>query len=404
MNETRPNRVIMTTNSYDGIYGSNLADVPTYNKPPLITRNFDSTRSGSSCPGFREKIRTCNDATTNFVAERHDIKGSFIVGMSQVTRDNAEQDFGAEVIWVLPPIQRKLIDDNVSSKALNDAASSFNDSTYNALVSFESGSFLGELAETVDLLRRPAKGLFRALGDYLGEAKKLARVSKRRRLKHAADLWLEHAYGWVPLIHDLDGIAKTINKDNTGLRVIPVGGRGRAENRSTYTTSWGAGLTYLTIPVTEHHIASVRYVGAVKSTYVTPVGRVMEAWGLTPEAFTPTAWNLIPYSFVVDYFTNVDEIIKGISLRNLKFAWASCTSRCEVRQTMGKPIPTPVYESKDRTVTGSDAQIVSKYVNRFKVPSPPVPDITFSVPGAKQIANLAALAISHRDARKSLFS
>lgn len=404
MNETRPNRVIMSTNSYNGVSGTNLTGISTYNKPPLITRNFDSTRSGSSCPGFREKIRTCNDATTNFVAERHDVKGSFIVGMSQVARANASQAFGAEVIWVLPPIQRKLIDSGVSSKASNVATSSFNASTYNALISFESGTFLGELAETVDLLRRPAKGLFRALDDYLGEAKKLARVPKSRRMKHAADLWLEHAYGWLPLVHDLNGIAKTINRDNTGLRVIPVGGKGRAESRFVYTYRWGAGLTYLTIPVTEHHVASVRYVGAVKSTYVTPVGRAMEAWGLTPEAFAPTVWNLIPYSFVVDYFTNIGDIVKGISLRNLQFAWASCTSRCEVRQYMDKPIPAPVYESKTRTVTGNNAQIVSKYINRFKVSSPPATAVTFSVPGAKQIANLAALAISHRDARKSLLS
>ena len=49
----------------------------------------------------------------------------------------------------------------------------------------------------------------------------------------------------------------------------------------------------------------------------------MSSFGLSAWEFVPTLWELIPYSFLVDYFTNVGGIIASWSYRSLGTDWVA---------------------------------------------------------------------------------
>lgn len=49
--------------------------------------------------------------------------------------------------------------------------------------------------------------------------------------------------------------------------------------------------------------------------------------GLTIQEFVPTVWELIPYSFVVDYFTNIGDVVNYAYSANLNWVYKSASFR-----------------------------------------------------------------------------
>lgn len=272
---------------------------------------------------------------------------------------------------------------------------------------FQGGVFLGELREAINMIARPGAALRRGIGAYLADAKNVVRryhYTDRGRI--LTKTWLEYSYGWRPLFRDIDSGMRALAATDHIVPDIIVGvasdeGGSNPVSRSTLASG---GNTIGTALFREKTRGSVRYLGCVawEST-----NRAQEwespKWGLTLSDFVPTVWELIPYSFIVDYFSNVGQVIDASSFGVVSLRWGVRSQLLNSSIQMGRqsssfyglsPSAKPIYS----TVNLSLSQLSSWSFSRTLITSVSVGlnDLRFRVPGVsdwRKWANLAALAI-----------
>lgn len=185
-------------------------------------------------------------------------------------------------------------------------------------------TFLGELKETVGMLKSPLKGINRRMFDYYGNCKKLdlRRKGSRRDL---SSLWLEVAFGWKPLLNDIHDIITAYRQLTNPVHQDRVRGFGKKEYDNTsilFSEAGGQsaffaqrlvqnGCWWYTTDgrLKEEHV--VRYTGAVRPQVRATQWDNWALFGFEPEQFVPTAWELLPWSFLIDYFTNIGDILSA---------------------------------------------------------------------------------------------
>lgn len=56
-------------------------------------------------------------------------------------------------------------------------------------------------------------------------------------------------------------------------------------------------------------------------------------FGIMPSQFLPTVWELIPYSWLVDYFTNMGDIVAAACRNYGDLSWYSGTANSHIRNS-----------------------------------------------------------------------
>lgn len=137
--------------------------------------------------------------------------------------------------------------------------------------------------------------------------------------KTAADHVLEWRFGWQPLWNDIHSAAESLGRDLSDLKVVGKG-RARWTEQDTYT------LSGLYAEVREDRVAEYdqRYRISADIRITNPNMLLWNGLGLTNPFLV--AYELIPFSFVANYFISIEEFLHGlcpfmgIELRN------SCTT------------------------------------------------------------------------------
>jgi hypothetical protein len=291
----------------------------------VVTTNWTDVHSGASNPGYRKQISAGVNATTPYFVDTRRVSNVRMSADSTVTRYNGST---IKVRWeqsgYLGPAGYDPLD---SSTTLADitARQQFVARYRSRRTQFQAGVFLGELRETVEMIRNPAKALRDGIDSYYGAVKKRLRKSKNRR-RTIQDTWLEYSFGWAPLVNDVADACKLATADP--FRVFEkITSKGIDNDRSeTYTASDGYATTQVNYQVSKKSQVIVRYKGAIRAQNQPP--GFPEQLGLSWSNVLPTAWELIPYSFLVDYFTNVGAVIDGISTGTIGLAWG-CRSQVQ---------------------------------------------------------------------------
>lgn len=282
---------------------------------------------------------------------------------------------------------------------------------------------VGEIGQTVRMIRNLAGVLHHGLFDYLAALKKRRKKAGRggspsaRRKKTReiiANTWLECTFGWQPLINDIDGLAHGLAEANVNatkqFQTVQVAERRQAATQTVTSVQnclMGGWVRFQTVELGQATWdASVRFKGAVN---LQPEGTnaLTNQLGLRLRDIVPSLWELIPYSFAVDYFSNVGDIIALNSIRRSDVRWIELGWACDSARTHQlKDVLCPanagvVYLSHSFSPPGK-ATLSRKTIHREEYTGTLVPRLQFEIPGIKQALNLGALVVASRRTSKEL--
>lgn len=293
----------------------------------------------------------------------------------------------------------------------NLAKAKFISSCRAAQTKFQSLVSLGEAGETARQLRRPAEAAFRGIVDYVKLLKKtvpqtLRQLSKKPKAtripsmrKIIANSWLEFCYGWKPLLMDLDNAMQAVADLNYGtLDVVEVSGVGKDEyanvSGTTIDAAAGNNIGYSSVTKTTY---MVRYYGQIWARNPNTAVAASHIFGFDPSEWLPSIWELIPYSFVVDYFTNVGNIIDAVSFVTSNLVWVNRTQRVEsvftIQDNGMSPTAYGNFGEDYRRFEPAMAEVRTWSVSRSVYTGGLVPSLEFYAPKSHSLrwANLLAL-------------
>jgi hypothetical protein len=135
-----------------------------------------------------------------------------------------------------------------------------------------------------------------------------------------------------------------------------------------------------------------------------PLGQATEEMGVRARDFLPAVWEAIPYSFLIDYFTNIGDIIEAVSFPLTGIAWGSITFRNHSIRSVERVAVDPDALGVVFPQDGSNkvfsfkpffVEWDRKYVDRAVWNGSYIPSFRFEIPGTKnwkKYFNIAALA------------
>jgi hypothetical protein len=187
-------------------------------------------------------------------------------------------------------------------------------------------------------LRQTSRLVVTAWGRVENFATRAAKFARRFRSKGDiarafSEKWLEYRYGWLPAIYSAQDAMKAFNALQNGRKLMSEKASTTVPITLTETVTIVEDLTVggvgtQTINQTDTLFGDRRYTGA--------------AWGWADSSgrkyagFDPllTGWELVPYSFVVDWFLGVGTFIKSVSpFSGISLAGGSCSITDEYMYT-----------------------------------------------------------------------
>jgi len=357
---------------------------------------------GDSPPDWRDRIAKGQNATSTMDGVFTHIKCP--IGISSWS--DAPNDYGfnvgnltGTVLWVNDPGSG--IDSVADSKARSKLLKSYID----AQNTWRGGNFLAEVRETYHMLKHPIESFYHQTYQFAGKIKRLGRVYTRDSGRHnlyakqIADAWLAFAFGVTPTINDLnDAIMATDELLNKSLRhdSTPIKGFGRNTVISLHdivgigADTWAGdsskserlGKTTLT----------VRYKGAVLAKPQVQEA-ILDKFGVGIFDVVPAVWEAIPWSFFIDYFTNVGEFLDAFRYADAYPSWLQRTVRNSGLAWVGPPSVKSEYAWLTKTVNCGPARCLRVRVSRVPLVSMPYPSWRFQIPGTGSMKwlNIAAL-------------
>lgn len=196
----------------------------------------------------------------------------------------------------------------VISACVNEAVANSRSAAWDVL------TFLAEFKQLQELFRT---NLGRVTEFGTRAANFARRVQSKDRAKAFAEKWLEYRYGWMPAIYDVGDALNAIQNDRVGW----VRGRGTQTVNVSDSASW--------------NVVEAAYQTATFSETITGT-HVVRGWAaadmgnspFTDFGFDPlvTAWEIVPYSFVADWFIQVGTWINAVSPFQPGKVLGSCAS------------------------------------------------------------------------------
>ncbi len=295
-NETVVDTVYSFVNRTDGTTSKSIS------RPVIL----NTVTVGSSRPGWQDLIARHANAATNYsrtivsnYGGGHGMVSDFnYVGGKRVEATGIHKVVGTVPSFSWPASQA----DTCSNRALARLKQKLQADT----LSWDGMAPVAEVKELRGLINQTANAAQTMLKGMIA----IKRGNFRDAAARASDLWLGFNFGVKPLIHDTQDAIAAVGKSLDDDYVKRYSGRG-----SMHWTSRATGSSSLITRVADYtahisHDVSVTIVAGlhVNLTSANNYGRA-DHLGFMPSDIIPTAWELVPYSWAVDYFANVGEYL-----------------------------------------------------------------------------------------------
>lgn len=286
----------------------------------------------------------------------------------KVIKYNPSRTAGVEY---LPRTAQKVLPASVVAQTDSIASSKLRGKLYKG--SGALGVTIAGAAQSRDMIVNNYKSLNRGFDEALA-------VIATSSPKTVADKYLEYVFGWVPLYEDIVAACNTIIHGATPPEYVAGGHRARHEIKEVTTYN---GVRTAVTGYTELRVKQV-----VGVRIQNPNLWLAERAGLLNLA--TVAWDIVPWSFVVNMFVNVNSLVQQITdYAGLQFENASVTRFSETRYTVQVHQYDP---NKSAWVHAGDGVYEASYKTRELLAAPLPRTLTTRLP--EMSWELAAIAAS----------
>lgn len=301
---------------------------------------------------------------------------------------------------VVPPSDESIINSIVNS-AIADCKSSL----------FDALTTLAEAYETLDLLKtqygrvkyyglkaaRFARTVYHRVYGRLRKLKPDKRKARslRAQARAFASKWLEYRYGWLPAIYAAQDFIKAMT-DKQKKSELVTGKAKQVVDLSDSDYVINTTTTY-TQTITDI-ISGTRTYRAKAYARIDDVSR--HRFGFDS---TLTAWERVPFSFVVDWFVGVGDWLKAWSpVDGTTFLGCSVSVKDEYTETQNLSILFQGTHSGGATNTGATVKQVKSYTRSAATSPSPLPALNIRL-NKVRVADLIALFLAGaRDVRLAM--
>lgn len=385
-------------------------------KTLVVTRS----RTGSGVPNWKAKIQNQQNASSNLTGQ-YETFSSTGPGLTKVTFEKDALGFWGNsqgrpastyynqavydpAAWEQPSRNHAMLF-NWGSTADGRASNQYLSAIRQKYTEFSSGSFFGEFKQTLQMIRSPGEALTRSIKDYMKSLNKAKRLYKHDWHKAIPGLWLEQSFGWKPLMMDIQNAFDAANSLLEQEHVVRIKGSGKDQKmvaQSSYQSSPdGQGFSSNIIQHVNYRTVEtdmVRYYGAIRVRAATTSSERWARFGFTPDDFLPTAWEILPWSFLADYFASIGDFIGGLCTRTSDVYFTSKVQRKESLMALNASpdlnVTPPAY-SNMQMVASHSANFIWKRTDIVRSASVgvPTPSLYLKTNGLSygQLANISAL-------------
>lgn len=268
-----------------------------------------------------------------------------------------------------------------------------------------SGEVLSDLGKTVGMLRHPLESSVSLTRRMLKSAKRGYGKTARSVTRANADAWLEYRYGWKPLLLDINQAAKNAMSFRDRLYPRRLVVRASEKGSRNQTISFSDAVVATPVPTGWKASGSVTYNENVEAhagimyevSNRTTSEQISADYRLGVDSLAQTAWEVIPFSFVVDWFANVGGWLEAIVPNpgvSILGRWV--TTKAEQRRAYTPFIlktrsdGSSIYEAGTLGSSEHYAVTVTRDTNPQLPPTPPLnldfSSVTHAVDGASLLA------------------
>lgn len=238
-----------------------------------------------------------------------------------------------------------------------------------------SGELLSDLDKSLGMLRRPFKTSLSLVGKMLTYRKLRLGKTAASAAKASSHAWLEYRYGWKPLIMDCESAILTcydVRDRMIKRRLVARGSENWEGNKSldssnrSLTPEWSVSGA-ATCQYKQEAFAGVIYEVDPQSI----MSGTSAYWGLQARDLGPTVWEILPYSFVADWFVGIGDWIQAVLPRPGIQVVGSWKTTKNVRTTSFKMQLTHKYGSPAQYLTTAlgDYSVKTEDIRRCTNPS-----------------------------------
>lgn len=292
-----------------------------YTTNPIVRLGYKGTpwRSKSSYSrGGSEWIRTIGNYKSSYGSPPYYFKDSTILQSAVVSLYASHNpDFvGINGSYTTASPRKVDVSGRSVTKALSDLASKKAGMGENLIQASSTISSIAMVVQDAIKVLQALNGLRRGRIPNLTSlnVRSLRRLVKSRKIdKRAANYWLAYYYGFKPLVGDVEGLVELL-KEYADPPALLVHGRGSGDSDKADTWSVsnnGAGLFAPQSGLDFEEFSRIKARTTITGRMSDQLLRNLNRTGLLP---TPAlAWELIPFSFVVDWFVPVGSLLEGLS-------------------------------------------------------------------------------------------
>jgi len=244
-------------------------------------------------------------------------------------------------------------------------------------------------------------------------------------LRIVAASYLEYSFGLAPLIADTRAVAEAVAQFNndeslselTQRSKVVCRGEDQASSTSTTFTNVDSGRLWIRRTDKSSSVSRVQYIAGLQAVPHAPAfgsnERLRELLGIKPENIPAAVWEGIPWSWLADYFTNVQDILDSLGTSTASVAWVCKTVTVKhtrvISETVDKARTAQAVAAISKAVSNIEnkdayARIVRTVLTRTPNVLLGLPSLYFEYPTKwRQYANMAAALFARREKTSALW-